>query len=170
MPLKVVTQVQSLWPQAKRQLLVQKYIIRCIDHYDGSTRFLHISTFYSTPKSYAYMFFNRPDTSKVRLPMGHLHPMFHGPTQLTIANCISTGSAILHSSWWTVPILYSVCYSVTNAPLKKLIAVINTMLKKLIIDCPTLTVSMWCWEVLRFRRDSWNSKPRALSESCVNVL
>jgi len=58
-------------------------------------------TLLPTPKILCFtMLFNRPDTPKVPLPVGHLHPQspsntwFPGPTQLSIPNCITIGSAV----------------------------------------------------------------------------
>jgi len=37
-----------------------------------------------------------------------IYCMFNGPTRLSIPNCISIDSAVLHSSWQRVFILYNV--------------------------------------------------------------
>jgi len=54
-----------------------------------------------------------------------IYCMFPGPTRLSISNCISIGSAVLHSSRQRVSILYTMCVET----IKKLVAAINAIKK-----------------------------------------
>ena len=84
----------------KRQLLAQKHIIQCIDHWGSSTHFLHSWPYYPNPQILCFaMLFSRPDALRVPLPVAasisSCNTCSLDPSKsVSIPNCISIGSAV----------------------------------------------------------------------------
>ena len=68
--------------------------MQCICHCNRSTSFLHSSSVYPTPKSYAFQCFSVCETSP-KVPCFVDAYMFPEPNQLIIPNCIWIGSSVL---------------------------------------------------------------------------